>query len=463
MFHAKKIPASPMTGRSQESFAFESHFSREAVARFDGGALTSDAGALLLREVDRRIHLMARLAECFDGRRHPLLVKHPAREMVAQRVYSLAPGHEDLNDHDQLREDPLLAVLSGKKQAGEAPLAGKSTLDRLELCTGQPSRYKKARCRQEAAGRLLADLCLEAHDEPPEWIALDLDVTDLPLHGQQEGRFFHGCYDEHCHLPLHIFAGGHLLCARLRAADQDAAAGSTQEVARIVGRIRSRWPEAPILVRGGSGFCRDEWMDWCENHGVGCVLGLARNERLRKRIAPQMEEAARLQQESGQPARVFTEFEHQTATGSWSRPRRVAATAEQIAGKENPRFAVSSLGAGQWPAQELHELLCCARGEMENRIKEQLSLFAPRVSAGTMKANQMRMNLSACAHVLLHALRRIGLRGTEMERAQAATIRLRLLKIGARIRITVRKIWLSMASGFPLQAVFRQAWAQLRC
>jgi hypothetical protein len=452
-----------MTECTQNSLAFESHFSREVVARFDGGALSSDGGALLLREVDRRINLIARLAECFEDHRNPRLVRHQVKEMVAQRVYALALGYEDLNDHDQLREDPLLAVLSGKKQVGEELLAGKSTLNRLELSTAQPSRYKKIHCRQEAVDKLLVDLYLEAHDAAPELIVLDLDVTDLPLHGHQEGRFFHGYYDEYCYLPLYIFAGEHLLCARLRTADQDAAAGSTQEVERIVRQIRGRWPGAQIIVRADSGFCREELMAWCEAHGVGYVLGFARNERLRKLIAPQMEEAARLQQESSRPARVFTEFEYQTTTGSWSKARRVVAKAEQIEGKENPRFVVTNLSAEQWPAQALYEELYCARGEMENRIKEQLSLFAPRVSAETMQANQLRMSLSGCAYVLMHALRRMGLKGTEMERAQATTIRLRLLKIGARIRITARKIWLSMASGFPLEAVFRQAWAQLRC
>ena len=452
-----------MTECTQDSFKFETHFSREVVARFDGGALTSDGGALLLREADRRVGLIARLAKCFDDHRNPLLVRHPVKEMVAQRVYALALGYEDLNDHDQLREDPLLAVLSGKKQVGEALLAGKSTLNRLELSRELPTRYKKIHCQQEAVDELLVDVYLESHDGSPELIVLDLDVTDLPLHGHQEGRFFHGYYDEYCYLPLYIFAGEHLLCARLRTADQDAAAGSKQEVERIVGQIRSKWADARIVVRADSGFCREELMDWCEKHKVGYVLGFARNDRLRRMIAPQMEEAARLQRATGKPARVFTEFEYQTTTGSWSKARRVVAKAEQLEGKENPRFVVTNLSAEQWPAQALYEELYCARGEMENRIKEQLNLFATRVSAETMKANQVRMNLSGCAYVLMHALRRIGLKGTEMERAQATTIRLRLLKIGARIRITARKIWLSMASGFPLQGLFQQAWAQLRC
>lgn len=452
-----------MTQCSQECFEFEGHFSRVVEARFDGGVVTTEGGALLLRAVERRIDLLSRLARCFDDQRNPALVQHTVEQMVSQRVYGLALGYEDLNDHDQLREDPLLAVLSGKRDVGQKPLAGKSTLNRLELSIEQPSRYKKVHCRQAAVDELLVNLFLEAHAQPPEQIVLDLDATDLPLHGHQEGRFFHGYYDEYCYLPLYIFSGEHLLCARLRTADQDAAAGSKDEVARMVMQIRAAWPEVRIIVRGDSGFCREELMKWCEENGVNYVFGFARNDRLRRMIEPQMQEAARQQAQTGRPARVFTEFDYQTTTGSWSRARRVVAKAEQIEGKENPRFVVTNLNAEQWPAKGLYEELYCARGEMENRIKEQLSLFATRVSAETMKANQVRLNLAGCAYVLVHALRRLGLQGTELERAQAPTIRLRLLKIGARIRITSRRIWISMASGFPLQVVFQQAWEQLRC
>src|SRR5712691_2273290 len=437
-----------MTQCNQETFEFEAHFSRGVGARFDGGTMTSDGGALLLRQTDQRLNLLPRLAACFEDHRNPWLISHSVRELVSQRVYGLALGYEDLNDHDQLREDPL---------------AGKSTLNRLELSTETPSRYKKIHCRQEAIDTLLTAVFLEAHHAPPERIVLDLDTTDLPLEGHQEGRFFHGYYDEYCYLPLYIFAGEHLLCARLRTADQDAAAGSQQEVERMVGQIREAWPEVQITVRGDSGFCREELMQWCENHGVGYVLGFARNDRLRRRIDPQMREAARLQNESGRPARVFTEFGYQTTTGSWSRARRVVAKAEQIEGKENPRYVVTNLPAERWAAQALYEQLYCARGEMENRIKEQLSLFATRVSAETMRANQLRLSLAGFAYVLMHGLRRLALKGTELERAQATTIRLRLLKIGAQIRITARKICLSMASGFPLQSLYRQAWVQLRC
>ena len=452
-----------MTECIQTDFEFQAHYSREVVARFDGGRMSSDGGALLLRQTDRRLHLPPRLAECFADHRSPWLTTHSVGELVSQRVYGLALGYEDLSDHDQLREDPLLAVLSGKRRVGEAALAGKSTLNRLELSTETPSRYKKIHCRQPDIDRLWTAIFLEAHSTPPERIVLDLDTTDLPLHGHQEGRFFHGYYDTYCYLPLYIFSGEHLLCARLRTADQDAAAGSQPEVERIVKQIRQAWPEVAITLRADSGFCRDELMSWCERHGVHYVFGFARNDRLRRIIAPQMEEAARQYAQTGQPARVFTEFLYQTTSGSWSRTRRVVAKAEQLEGKQNPRYVVTNLDAESWPARKLYEDLYCERGEMENRIKEQLSLFAGRVSAETLQANQLRLNFSAAAYVLLHGLRRLGLQGTELARAQATTIRLRLLKIGARVRVTARKVWLSLASSFPLQPLFAQVWAALRC
>jgi hypothetical protein len=451
-----------MTECTQSSFEFQAHFSREVVGRFDGGTMTSDAGAVLLRETDRRLDLLPRLAGCFEDRRQPWLISHTVQEMVAQRVYALALGYEDLTDHDQLREDPLLAVLSGKQRVGEEPLAGKSTLNRLELGGPAPSRYKKIHYREEAIDELLTKVFLESHAEAPAQIVLDLDTTDLPLEGHQEGRFFHGYYDSYCYLPLYIFAGEHLLCARLRTADQDAAAGSQGEVARIVGRIRAAWPAVRIIVRADSGFCREELIKWCEDNGVHYVIGFARNQRLRRMIEPQMQQAAQIHQQTGKPARVFTEFPYQTTTGSWSRSRRVVAKAEQLDGKENPRFVVTNLSAEEWAAQQLYEELYCGRGEMENRIKEQLSLFAGRVSAETMKANQLRVYFAAMAYVLMHGLRRLGLQGTELERAQATTIRLRLLKIGAQIRITVRKVWLSMASSYPLQWLFGQVYQNLR-
>jgi len=451
-----------MTECIQARFEFAGPGRRQVVAQFNGGVMSSDGGALLLRRTDQRLNLLGRAAACFDDHCDPLLIKHPVKQLLAQRVYGLALGYEDLSDHDQLRHDPLLGLVSGRQHPGEEPLAGKSTLNRLELSTAEPNRYKKIACRQEALDELLTTLFVEAHPRPPESIVLDLDATDLPLHGSQEGRFFHGYYHGYCYPPLYIFSGEHVLCARLRTADKDAAAGSREEVERIVGQIRQSWPRVRIILRADSGFCRDELMSWCEQNQVDYVFGLARNERLRHEIEEAMAQAGEQFRATGKPARVFREFAYRTQR-SWSRARRVVAKAEQLEGKENARFVVTSLSAEEWPARRLYEQMYCARGEMENRIKEQLWLFADRVSAASMRANQVRLSLSALAYVLVEGLRRLGLRGTEWARAQAPTIRSRLLKIGARIRITARKVWISLASSDPLQRVFAHAWGQLRC
>jgi hypothetical protein len=307
---------------------------------------------------------------------------------------------------------------------------------------------------------------IESQAKAPDQLVLDVDTTDLPLHGKQEGRFFHGYYDSYCYMPLYIFCGEHVLCARLREANHDAAFGSLAEIRRIVAQIRAAWPEVKIIVRGDSGFCRNELMSWCEDHQVEFVFGLARNQRLRKIIGAQMHEATQQWQQTGKPARVFSEFPYQTKKtkkGGWERERRVAAKAEHIDGKENPRFVVTSLSAEQWTAQALYEDLYCARGDMENRIKEQFSLFSDRVSTETMRGNQMRLYLSAMGYILVSGLRRLGLRATELAEAQVSTIRTKLLKIGAQIRVTVRKVWVSMASSYPWQDLYGQVWANLRC
>jgi hypothetical protein len=357
----------------------------------------------------------------------------------------------------------LLHVLAGKRKMDE-PLAGKSTLNRLELGDGNPHRYKRITYWKEGLDALLVAVFLEAFPTPPEEIVLDLDTTDVELNGKQEGRFFHGDYDEYCYLPLYIFAGEHLLCVRLREANTDAADGCLVEVERIVEQIRARWSQVHIILRADSGFCRDELMDWAERQaGVDYVFGVPRNDRLRRGIAPQLAEAAAEHARTGKRARVCTEFPHNTTTGSWSRTRRVVAKAEQLDGKENPRYVVTSLRPEQWLARQLYEDLYCARGDMENRIKEQFQLFAGRASTETMRANQFRMYLSGIAYVLLSGLRRLGLTATELVTAQAATIREKLFKIGARVTVSVRRVWLSMASSYPHQRLFGQVWANLRC
>jgi hypothetical protein len=383
-------------------------------------------------------------------------------------------GYEDLNDHDELRADPALAVMVGKKDPkgeyrrekrdrGKA-LAGKSTLNRLELTAAEVKegeRYKKIGLDFAAVDRLLGEIFVQAHGAPPPQIILDLDSTDDPLHGSQEGRFFHGYYGHYCYLPLYIFCGEHLLCARLRTAEGDGAAGSVEEVERLVKQLRQSWPEVRIIVRGDSGFCREKLMAWCEANQVDYVLGLAQNDRLRAEIAAELAQAAEQYPRTGQAGRIFKEFTYQTRE-SWSRARRVVAKAEHLEKGANPRFVVTSLPSQKWAAQALYEDLYCARGEMENRIKEQLMLFADRTSTAYRRSNQIRLYFSSLAYVLMQALRRLGLQGTEMAKAQCTTLRLKLLKIGALIRITVRNVWVSMAEGYPYAERFRQVYAQLQ-
>jgi hypothetical protein len=439
----------------QDSFGFARLEGRDVVAAFDGGRMTSDAGALLLGATDRAIGLVERFAACFTDSRRPELVEHAVATLIGQRVFGIALGYEDINDHDELRHDPTLAVLCGKLQARRsdcAPVAGKSTLNRLELSRSEPTRYHKIAHDGQAVAALFVDLFLEAHREPPKQIVLDLDATDDPLHGHQEGRFFHGYYDCYCYLPLYVFCGDHLIAAKLRRSNIDASAGSVEEVARIVAKIRARWPKTRILLRGDSGFAREPLMAWCEANEVDYLFGLARNARLVKAIAPELLAAKAEAEAQDRPARRFKDFAWSTLD-SWSRRRRVVAKAEWTQGEANPRFVVTSLDPDEAGARFLYERLYCARGDMENRIKEcQGDLFADRTSAHTMRANQLRLWLASMAYVLMAALRRIGLKHTRFAKACCSTIRLKLLKIGALVTVSVRRIRFAMASGCPYQA-----------
>jgi hypothetical protein len=408
----------------------------------------------------------------------------------------LALGYEDLNDHEQLRHDPLLAVLVEKddptgqdrkrqQDQGKA-LAGKSTLNRLELTGAQrkkaeaaaasgssetptegesgaakPDRYKKINLDFAAADRLLVDLFLDSYSEEPQQMVLDLDSTDDPVHGDQEGRFFHGYYGHYCYLPLYIVCGEHVLCARLRPSNIDGAWGSVAEVQRIVAQIRERWPKVKIVIRGDSGFCREELMHWCEANRVHYCIGLARNSRLEAEVGAALQEAEQQFQQTGRAARVYREFVYQTRE-SWTRERRVIAKAEYLEKGTNPRFVVTSLTTEEWPTQRLYEELYCARGEMENRIKEQLMLFADRTSTAYLHSNQVRLYFSTVAYQLVQALRRLGLVGTELAQAQCNTIRLKLLKIGAVIRITVRKVWIALSESCPYAKLFDQVCRRLQ-
>ncbi|MGH7346367.1 MAG: IS1380 family transposase [Candidatus Rokuibacteriota bacterium] len=459
---------------TQVAFRFHPLSQREVVARFDGGTITSDGGGLLLREVERRTGVVRQFARCFTDHRDPRFIEHSVAELVGQRVYGLALGYEDLNDHDELRRDPLLATLVGKadpmgahrlrdRDMGKA-LAGKSTLNRLELTRPEAtakSRYKKIVLDGAAVDRLFVDVFLQAHRRAPERLVLDLDATDDPLHGRQEGRFFHGYYGNYCYLPLYIFCGEFLLCARLRRSNIDASAGALEEVQRIVQQIRARWPKVRIILRADSGFAREAIMAWCEASGVDYVFGLAKNARLNRVLGRELQQVKRECERTGQPARGFKDFTYKTRK-TWSRARRVVGKAEHLPEKSNPRFVVTSLSSEEWTPRALYEDLYCARGDMENRIKEQqLYLFADRTSTATMRANQIRLYLSSVAYLLLHALRRLGLKGTALARAQCQTIRLKLLKIGAQVRVTVRKVWVSLASGSPYADLFARAYANL--
>jgi hypothetical protein len=449
---------------------------RRVKGRFDGGRVSSEGGVLLIREAEGRLGWMARFSRCFVDHRRQELIEHPLETLIGQRVVGLVLGYEDLNDHDELRDDALVALAAGqpdltgarrrREQDRGHALAGKSTLNRLELTSAEATartRYKKIVYQGEAVERQFVDCYLDAHEaEPPERVVLDLDATDDPLHGHQEGRFFHGYYGGYCYLPLYIFCGEWLLAAKLRPSNVDAAAGATEELERMVAQIRERWPGVEIWIRGDSGFAREAIMVWCEANGIHYVLGLAKNRRLVAAVGRELHEAKQQQEATGGAVRLFKELRYRTRQ-SWSRERRVVAKAEQLPGKANPRFVVTSLPAQRFAARELYEAIYCARGDMENRIKEQqLGLFADRTSTATMRANQLRLWFSGMAYTMLQAIRHYGLRGTELARAQAGTIRLRLLKIGAIVRLSTRRVAVSFSSAYPLQPLFAGVLARLQ-
>jgi hypothetical protein len=450
---------------SAEPLAFEGFAGRKVIADFAGGMTSSDAGALLLRQADRAVGLIQRVAGSFTDHRAPEQVVHALPTLIGQRIVGIALGYEDLSDHDDLRHDPVLALFAERrapKRSDCALLAGKSTLNRLEhVAAVGLGRYHKITHDPETIERLFIDLFLEAHVAPPAQIVLDLDATDDPVHGRQEGRFFHGYYRCYCYLPLYVFCGRHLLAAKLRSANIDASAGAREEVERIVAHIRGRWPAVRIVLRADSGFARDELMSWCEQNGVDYVLGLARNPRLEAAIAAELAAAAADSAQSGAAVRLFKDFRYQTRD-SWSHERRVIGKAEHLTKGPNPRFIVTSLAPDEADARSLYERVYCARGEMENRIKEcQLDLFADRTSSATMKANQLRLWLASFAYVLIETVRRLGLAGTPFAAATAGTIRTKLLKIGARVTVSVRRILVRMSAACPYQGEFARAHKQL--
>jgi len=455
-------------------FGFHDLGRRRVVADFDGGMISSDAGGLLLREVAAATDLLRQFSDCFIDYRKQRFVEHSVHELVSQKVMALCLGYEDVIDHDMLRYDPLFATLCGKEDpSGQTRVhmrdkgkacAGKSTLNRLETCEGfWRDENKKIVADTGRIEKFFVKAFLNNHPGRPRRVVLDLDVTDNELHGKQEGRFFHGHYDCYCYLPLYIYCGDDLLCATLRTADVDPAEGVTQELGRIVGLIRNRWKHVQIVIRGDSGFCREQLMSWCEQQGLFYIIGLPRNTRLVQRIKKHLRRSCAEHTRTGLPARRYLSFSYRTRR-SWSRNRRVIAKAEYTEGKENPRFIVTNLPR-EWhfSAQELYEELYCARGEMENRIKEQqLYLFADRSSCMKMKANQLRLWFSAVGYVLMNELRHRALRGTELAEATCQTIRLKLFKIGGLVRVSVRRITVSLSSGYPYRELFFAAYSALR-
>jgi len=464
-----------MTQCSTEAIEFKTLGKRSVVADFNGGAITSDAGALLLDKTEEALELLTRAAACFVDYRDSELIEHSVEQLIRQRVFGLALGYEDLNDHDELSRDPLLATVVGKveptgqqrrsRRDRNRPLAGKSTLNRLELTAENAdatNRYKKIVLNFEAMRRLFVDVFQEAYAREPSQIVIDLDATDDPLHGRQEGRFFHGYYKEYCYLPLYAFCGDHLLAAELRPSNIDASAGTVELLGWMVDHIRRRWPTVGITIRADSGFARDEIMAWCEANGVDYVLGLAKNSRLVAEIAEELAVAKDEWKRTDHAARRFKDFVYRTRK-SWTRQRRVVGKAEHLAKGSNPRFVVTSLSTTAYDARALYEDLYCARGEMENRIKEQqLCLFADRTSTQLMRSNQIRLWLSSLGYTLMAGLRRLGLPGTPMARSRCDTIRLRLLKIGALVRVSVRRVWVSLSGGYPLKKLFGQVFRRLQ-
>jgi hypothetical protein len=462
-----------MTECNFSKLKFQAHNKREVVADFDGGDITSDAGVLLLKQTDQKISLLQRFANCFVDARDARFIEHSILDLASQRVYGLCLGYEDVNDHDDIRRDRLLTLVVGKNDVegkhrrresdkGIA-LAGKSTLNRLEQVpfVGEMNRYHKIGYSAEKVDRLMTDIFLESFKKAPKRIFLDLDTTDAILHGEQEGRFFHGYYDNYCYTPLYIFCGEHLLLSRLQSANVDAAAHAVVEIKRIVAQIRETWSEVEIVLRGDSGFCRDELMSFCEENNICYVFGLAQNARLLTRMAKKMKKSRRRYFGNRKSTRRYADFNYRTQK-SWSKSRRVVGKAEYLDKGANPRFIVTNLDKDIFKTQMIYEEIYCARGDMENRIKEQqMDLYADRVSNMQMKSNQLRLYFSGIAYILMQAFRRIGLTGTEYAKAQCGTIRTRLMKLGALIKISVRRIVISLANACPYADVLRQAWQNL--
>ena len=425
---------------------------RQIVVRNDSKVNSSDGGFLLLGKLDDRFGIIKRLASCFTDTREPYRIKHSLTSLLAQRIFALVQGYEDINDHEQLRDDPLLQYVSGANRQG----AGKSTLNRLELGKEPDDvhgdRYTKIRWDDLAIEKLLCDIFIESFERPPDQIVLDFDATDVPLHGDQEMKFFHGYYDHYCYLPLYVFSGDHILAARLRPANIDGCAGTEEILRPLVHQIREAFPGVRIIFRGDSGFCRERILSLCEDLEMDYIVGLAKNDRLQGTIAPYLEQARQMYMDFGKACRIFTRFNYRTRS-SWSRTRSVIAKAEHLAKGSNPRFIVTSLEGDE---QGLYENLYCARGDMENRIKEQqLDLFASRTSSGWMSANQLRLWFSAFAYTFYLLLRTFIPSDSHTRKSMPSTIRISLLKVAAAVRLSTRRLWISLPESFPYWDIWR--------
>jgi hypothetical protein len=435
-----------VTNCTQASFDFPALKRRRIQAEFSGGDVTTDGGVLLLRQADQRIGLMAAVAAAIDDHRDHRYVRHDLLSLLRQRVYALCLGYEDLNDHATLRSDPAIQTAVDRLE----PLGSQSTLCRLE--------NRAERATAIALHRVLIEQFIASFDAPPEELILDFDATDDPVHGRQVGRFFHGYYDRYCFLPLYVFCGDQPLVSYLRPSNVDGAKHAWAILALLVRRLRQAWPAVRIVFRGDSGFCRHRMLSWCERQGVGYIVGIARNRRLEALVEEPMRLVEQLHELTGVKQREF--FRLYYSAGSWSKRRQVIAKLEVTDKGRNPRFIVTNLEGDK---RHLYDRLYCARGEMENRIKEQqLGLFADRTSAHQWWPNQLRLLLSTLAYVLMEAIRRIGLEGTELARAQVTTIRLKLLKIGSVILRNTRRIRFLLSSACPYQQLFLAVAARLR-
>jgi len=463
-----------MTECTTEKLIFEGVGRRRVEADFSAGQVSSDGGVLLVREADRRIGLSERMSECFVDYRDSKQVEHSVKELIRQRVYSLALGYEDVNDHELLSRDPLLATAIGKKDpqgknrrsskhrgVAAASASTLSRIDRTAAEANSQSRYEKVVCDFDKLSSCFVQTFIKSHQRAPERLILDVDPTDIQLHGNQERRFYHGYYGHYCYLPMYLFCGDYPLSVKLRPSNIDGSLGVVEFLQPVVKQIREAFPAVHLIIRADSGFCREELMTWCEQNGIDYLLGMVKNVRLQDALSKPMERARRQYLRTGQTARYFAEFRYQTHK-SWTRARRVVGKAEHMDKGANPRFVVTSLLARQYEKRYLYEQLYCARGEMENRIKEQLDLFADRASCHCFRANEIRLWWSMAAHLLVVVIRRYALSNTHLEKAQAPTLRTRLFKVGAVLSVSVRRVYVRLSSAFPLQQLFAQVLQRLR-